>query len=108
MEGLRITQIAYFFDFVVFCLKEFGSDPVDSLLGETVEVAVTVVVVESVISKVILEIVFSGGLAGEVRSVCSGVGAGGLSGRCSTYASAVPATDSTTTATHTTRCTKVV
>ena len=43
--------------------------------GETVEVAVAVVavaVVESVISRVVLGVVLSGGVVGEVRSVRSG------------------------------------
>ena len=51
-----------------------------------------VAVVESVISRVVLEVVFSGGVAGEVRPVRSGNVAGteGLSGKFNTNARAAP------------------
>ena len=117
-EGLRITQIAYFLNFVVFCLKGARSGAVGSLYGEygeTVEVAVAVAVVavavvESVISRVVLGVVLSGGVVGEVRSVRSGNVADteGPLGKVNTNARAAPATNGTTTATQISRSTKVV
>jgi hypothetical protein len=103
-------------------LRRSGCPPyphnlLSNLYGEAVEVAVTVAVIvavaeaESEFSRVVLGVVFSGGgAAGDARSVRSGNAAGveGLSGRFNTNARAAPATNGTTTATHTSRTTKAV
>ncbi len=73
-------------------------------------VVVAVAVVESVISRLVRGVVFSGGVVGEVRSVRSGNVAGpeGLSGKFNTNARAAPATNGTTTVTQISRSTKAV
>ena len=85
--------------------------PVRSVLyGETVEVAVAVALVEFVISRVVLGVVFSEGIVGDVRSAPTGdaAGVGDLSGTFNTNARTAPVTNGTTTTTHTSRSTNAV